>query len=274
MAVLSVLEKVQECDPKPMEFWVHVDLADGTLERELNRKFPNVGVLTSPVRLGPGGGRHRCLTACKSSYAVSFDDDSYPTDSDFFFQVERLFLEHQRAAIFGARIWQRHETEKTRSNSLDLVPNYMGCGHAIRLAAYRQIRGYLARPCAFGMEESDLSLQLFAAGWQIYESGSLRVFHDTDLSHRESPEIASGTITNVGLCAFLHYPFIGWWRGLTQLANIVLWHILRGKIRGVGSGVLRIPIECYRNRGYRRPIAWKRLRPFLDFRRAYVTQAP
>jgi hypothetical protein len=29
-------------------------------------------------------GRHRCLLACKPPFAVSFDDDSYPVDSDFF----------------------------------------------------------------------------------------------------------------------------------------------------------------------------------------------
>ena len=88
VAVISVLEKIQECDPKPAEMWVHVDSADGILEGELTRRFPNVGVLTSAGRLGPGGGRHRCLLACKSPYAVSFDDDSYPVDADFFRCVE------------------------------------------------------------------------------------------------------------------------------------------------------------------------------------------
>ena len=36
MAVLSVLEKIQECDPKLTEIWVHIDLTDSLLERELN----------------------------------------------------------------------------------------------------------------------------------------------------------------------------------------------------------------------------------------------
>ena len=31
-AVLSVLEKIQACDPQPSEIWVHVDQADGMLE--------------------------------------------------------------------------------------------------------------------------------------------------------------------------------------------------------------------------------------------------
>ena len=206
LAVLAVLEKIQQCEPKPAEIWVHVDGADGVVESELNRRFPNVGVLTSPIRLGPGGGRHRCLLDCSTPYAVSFDDDSFPVNSDFFASVQRLFLQFPHAAVLGASIWRRHEPEKARTRNLVQFPNFVGCGYAVRLSAYRQVRGYIPRPVAYGMEEYDLSLQLFAAGWEIYEAGDLRVFHDTDLKHHQSAEVTSGVIANVGLYAFLHYP--------------------------------------------------------------------
>jgi GT2 family glycosyltransferase len=264
MAVLSVLERIQECDPKPAEIWIHIDLGDGVLERELSRRFPKVGILTSPTRMGPGGGRHQCLLACTTPYAVSFDDDSYPVDFDFFSRVERLFSQHSRAAIIGAGIWHRHEPVKVRTDCFVPRPSYIGCGYAIRLSAYRQVRGYLARPVAYGMEESDLSLQLLSAGWQIFEAGDLRVFHDTDLHHRESPETTSATITNVGLCAFLNFPVFAWAWGSMQVAKIVLCCILKGQIRGIGSGLLHIPIDCYRNRRFRKPMSWRTLR---DIRR-------
>jgi GT2 family glycosyltransferase len=270
VAVLSVLQKIQCCDPQPAEIWVHVDLADGILERDLHQQFPQVKVLTSATRLGPGGGRHRCLLACNSPYAVSFDDDSYPLDTDFFLVVEQLFSKHLHAAVLAAKIWQPHEPAIACSQTLVPLPSYIGCGYAVRLAAYRGVRGYIPRPVPYGMEECDLSLQLFATGWRIYEAGNLRVFHDTDLSHHHAPEITSGVIENVGLYVFLHYPIRGWGLGLAQVANKVAYCIRMGRLRGICSGIYRIPAECYRNRRYRKPVGWRTLKRFMQFRRTGI----
>ena len=270
LAVLSTLGRIYACDPRPTEMFVHVDAADGILEGELARRFPEVSVLTSQTRLGPGGGRHRCLLACKVPYAVSFDDDSYPVDVDFFSQVVNLFSTHPRAAIFAANIWHRGAAPIAITDCLIRTSIFTGCGYAIRLSAYREVRGYLPRPVAYGMEETDLSLQLFAAGWEIYDAGRLRVFHDTELAHHNSPEIVSGYVANVGLYAFLHYPISGWYRGFLQVANVVVFSVRMGRIRGLCSGLVRIPLDCYRNRLHRNPIAWQTVRRFLQFRKTGV----
>jgi GT2 family glycosyltransferase len=271
-AVLSTLRRIYACDPRPEEVLVHIDATDGILEAELARQFPEVRALTSPTRLGPGGGRHRCLSVCKAPYAASFDDDSYPVDNDFFSRVEQLFSQHPRAAVIGASIWHRNDSPKRRIESLLQTPSFTGCGHAIRLGAYRQVRGYLPRPVPYGMEEDDVSLQLFAVGWQIYEAADLRVYHDTELKHHQLPEITSGRVANVGLFAFLNYPVIGWGWGFLQLANIIAFSVRMGRISGLLSGILSIPTDCYRNRRYRNPIAWKTVRKFLRFRRTGVAE--
>jgi GT2 family glycosyltransferase len=272
LAIFSTLRRIYACDPRPMEVLVHIDAADGTLEAEIAKQYPEVRVLTSLIRLGPGGGRHRCLLACKAPYAASFDDDSYPVDNDFFYRVQQLFSQHPRAAVIAAIIWQRGEVARARKDDLVRVPSYVGCGYAVRLAAYRKIRGSLPRPVPYGMEETDVALQLFAGGWHIYEVGALRVFHDTDLSHHQSPEIISGVVTNVGLFAFLNYPVIAWGWGVLQLVNIVVFSVRTGRIKGLCAGILHIPAECYRNRRYRNPITWKTLRKFLRFRRTGVAE--
>jgi GT2 family glycosyltransferase len=273
LAVLSVLEKLQHCDPQPAETWIHIDLADGRLERELHDRFPQVRVLTSSVRLGPGGGRHRCLLACTTPYAVSFDDDSYPVDHDFFARIERLFSLHPRAAIFGANIWHRFEPAKVRTDNLVPSPSYIGCGYAIRLAAYKEVRGYLPRPVPYGMEESDLSLQLFAVGWRVFESHELLVFHDTELKHHQTSEVTAGTVVNVALYAFLNYPFSSWGLGLLQVANKIHFCIRMGRLRGILSGIVGIPRECFRFRQYRKPVDRGTLKKFIHFCRTGIAPA-
>jgi transposase len=126
--------------------------------------------------------------------------------------VERDFF----AAILAARVWHRHETPLVLNQNFISTSSYTGCGYAIRLAAYRQVRGYLPRPVPYEMEESDLSIQLFASDWQIFEAGALRVFHDTELKHHQSAEITAGVITNVSLCVFLNYPMVAWSWGFLQ----------------------------------------------------------
>jgi GT2 family glycosyltransferase len=267
-AVVSVLERVLACDPLPAEIWVHIDRSDGLLERDLKDRFPGVHVLTSADRLGPGGGRHRCLSLCGTPYAVSLDDDSWPADRDFFAAIEPLFAEYPRAAIFGASIWHRSEAPKVRNRLVRRGASYVGCGHAIRVAAYRDVRGYLARPTAYGMEESDVGLQLFAKGWHVYSAGVLRVYHDTDRAHHNAAEITASTITNLALLAFLHYPATEFGRGVAQVANRIAFCLQKGRLRGIAAGIAGIFTECYRNRNLRQPVRHDVLVEYLRLRRA------
>jgi GT2 family glycosyltransferase len=267
-AVLLTLKRVFACRPTPAEVWVHIDGGDDRLAASLARQYPAVRVLASPARLGPGGGRDRCLKACSTPYAVSFDDDSYPFDPDFFAVAFELLNENPQAAIINASIWHRHQPVKPREARLTRCVSYTGCGHAIRLSAYRDIRGYLPRPVAYGMEESDIALQLFAAGWTMLESGQLRVFHDTELRHHDSAEIVAGTAANVALFVFLNYPVLLWSWGLVQLGNFVGYCLRAGRSGGLLSGLSRIPADCYRHRAYRQPVALSTVVKFLRLRRS------
>lgn len=266
-AVLRTLRRVVACSPQPAEVWVHIDASDGRLEMVLARDFPQVRILTSPSRLGPGGGRHRCLQSCATPYAVSLDDDSYPLDLDFFAVAVDLLNAHPEAAIIAASIVDRHQVVPPRGSLLTPCVSYVGCGHAIRLAAYGHTRGYLPRPVAYGMEETDIALQLFAAGWKILASCDLRVVHDTDGSHRDTPEIVGQSLNNIALFAFLNYPVALWSWGVLQAMNCAAFYLRRGKYAGLLAGLLRIPGDCYRHRVYRRPLPFSSVVEFLRLRR-------
>jgi hypothetical protein len=138
----------------------------------------------------------------------------------------------------------------------------------MRVAAYRDIRGYLARPTAYAIEESDVGLQLFVKGWQVFAAEELRVYHDTDRTHHDAAEITASTITNLALLAFLHYPAMDLGRGAAQVANRVTYCVRRGRIRGVASGVGGIVTACYRNRALRAPVRHDALMAYLRLRQS------
>ena len=266
-AVLLTLKRIFACRPVPAEIWVHIDGGDTRLAAMVAQRFPSIHVLTSPLRLGPGGGRARCLQLCTMAYAASFDDDSFPFDADFFAIAYELLNNNPEAAIVAATIWHRGEAAMPRVQRLTRRVDYTGCGHVIRLSAYRDIRGYLPRPVAYGMEENDIALQFFAAGWTILESRQLRVFHDTELAHHNSADIVAGTAANVALFAFLNYPIALWSWGLIQLANFSAYCIGAGRSRGLAAGFLRIPADCYRHRALRRPFPLRTIVKYLWLRR-------
>jgi GT2 family glycosyltransferase len=265
--VLDTLKQIYRCDPQRIEIWIHVDESDGKLEGKMISNFPSVRVISSPQRIGPGGGRHRCLELCKSPIAVSFDDDSYPLDLDFFLRVNELFSSAPDVAVIGARIWHRHQKPEPCADKLAQKVCFTGCGHAVRLNAYRMTRGYLPLPVSYAMEEVDISLQLLSRGWKILESSGLRVYHDTELSHHQSAETTAGFISNVGLFAFLNYPARFWGRGFLQLCNIIWFSLRLGRIKGIIPGLFRIPLVCFKYRNYREPLSANIVEHFLRGRR-------
>jgi len=265
--ILETLRRINCCDPRPDEIWVHVDAADGKLEAELVREFPEVHILSSKECLGPGGGRHRCLVECSADYAASFDDDSYPVDADFFGIASSILQKNSRIAVLDAQIWHRNEPEIPRRDRLRRIASFTGCGHVIRVATYRALPGYLPSPIGYNIEEVDCSLQLFAAGWEIYKCGELRVFHDTNLIHHRQNEIVSGTVSNMALFVFINYPIIMWVYGGLQLTNTLLFCIRDGRVGGVLRGLAEIPVRCYRHRHDRRPLPARTILRYLRARR-------
>jgi GT2 family glycosyltransferase len=253
--VLETLAKIFNCDPVPAEILIHIDAPDGLLEKQLKNQPSNVRILSSSARVGPGGGRHRCIYASTQPFFVSFDDDSWPFDKDFFAEVVRLFERNPEVAVLAAIIFHPGEPEPARGVLALDTSSFAGCGYAMRIAAYRQIQGNVDRPWAYGLEEVDVSLQLDALGWRILLCESLRAFHDTQRSHYKKPEIVAAAIQNVALLAYLRYPIRLWPRALLQVGNKVAFSLRQGSCRGVIFGVLGIPYTLFSYASQRRALS-------------------
>src|SRR5690606_27675631 len=85
--LLNTLGKLSECTPLPGEILVHVDAADEVTLGSVRAQFPHVRIGQSLQTMGPGGGRTKLMNKAKNEVVVSFDDDSWPVDHDFFGRV-------------------------------------------------------------------------------------------------------------------------------------------------------------------------------------------
>jgi GT2 family glycosyltransferase len=93
---LATLGVIHNCHPRPNEILVHVDANQVECENAVRNAFPDVRILRSNDRVGPGGGRNKLLGAARFEYVASFDDDSYPIDSDYFERALKLSIDVRR----------------------------------------------------------------------------------------------------------------------------------------------------------------------------------
>ena len=253
--MVSTLRTLLEAEQQPGEIIVHVDGGDNETPGMVASTFGRrIQMIISADRVGPGGGRNRILERTATDYLLSLDDDSWPMDRDFLAVAEGLMGGQPDAGAIGAVVVLPWESPPERARFLEETDCYENCGVVLRTAAMRQAGSYLPLRYAYGMEEADVALRMMDAGWNVYRSRDLRVFHDTALGHHVSVEVNAAHIANTALRAFLRYPPSFWPLGLMQTINRVRYAASMGRWRGIGSGLLSIPGHCLRYRHYRAPV--------------------
>jgi GT2 family glycosyltransferase len=267
---LATLHVIQSCVPAPDEVLVHVDANQVECERTVREAFPNVCVMRSTDRVGPGGGRNKLMNATQSDFVASFDDDSYPIDSDYFARALTLFEKFPDASVVCAALYHTGESIGLDEQRAQWTADFSGGASVYRRSAFLEAGGYVPLPVAYGMEEVDLALRVHSRGGKILTSHWLRVFHNSDLRHHADPRVTAGSIANLALLAYLRYPVSLWGIGIGQCANRLLWLLRHGRRRGILKGLTMIPAHLRAHRQYRLPISKKALRSYLALRRAPV----
>jgi GT2 family glycosyltransferase len=267
---LATLRVIQSCTPSPDEVLVHVDANQIECENAIRESFPSVRVLRSEDQLGPGGGRNKLMNAARSELVASFDDDSYPIDSDYFARAAKVFEQFPDAAVICAALYHAGESIGLDERSARWTADFAGGACIYRRAVFAEAGGYVPLPLAYGMEEVDLAIRLHARGRKILTTPWLRVFHDTDLRRHGDPSVTASSIANLALLAYLRYPVSLWGIGVGQCANRLLWLLRHGRRRGIFKGVAMIPAHLRANHQYRLPVSTKAVRSYLALRRAPV----
>lgn len=265
------LDRIMQCDPLPAEILVHVDAGDIVTGPWLRAVHPDVQLLESEQQVGPGGGRNKLIRAAKEPIVVSFDDDSYPLDTDFFRRIVAVFNAFPQAALLSYSIIHRDEEIIPLSAHAGWTSMFTGCACAYRRDVFLTLDGYLDLPVAYAAEEADLAIQLYAANQRILCTSWLRVFHNTYRLHHESARVNAGTITNLALLAYVRYPASMWGYAAIQVLNRIRYSIRMGRYAGILTGISRIPGRIWHFRTFRRPVGRSVMKRYLEQRATIET---
>jgi GT2 family glycosyltransferase len=257
--------------PAPAEILVHVDANQIACEKAIRNEFPTIKILRSKDQVGPGGGRNKLVNAAQCEFVASFDDDSYPIDSDYFARALQIFEKFPEAFLVCAALYHAGESIGLDERSARWTADFSGGACIFRRQAFLDAGGYVPLPVAYGMEEVDLAIRLHANDGKILTTPWLRVFHNTDLRRHGDPKVTAGSIANLALLAYLRYPVSLWGIGVGQCANRLLWLLRHGRRRGILKGVTMIPAHLRANRHYRLPLSKRAVRSYLALRRAPVS---
>jgi GT2 family glycosyltransferase len=267
---LATLRVIQSCVPAPDEILVHVDANQIACENAIRDAFPGVRILRSEEQVGPGGGRNKLVEAAQCEFVASFDDDSYPIDSDYFARALRIFEKFPEASLICAAVYHAGESIGLDERSAQWTADFSGGACIFRRKAFLAAGGYVPLPVAYGMEEVDLAIRLHSQGGKILTTRWLRVFHNNDLKHHGDPRVTAGSIANLALLTYLRYPVLLWGIGAGQCANRLLWLLKHGRRRGIFKGVTMIPAHVWAYHRYRVTVSSKIVRSYLALRRAPV----
>ena len=249
------LQRLFACNPAPAEVLVHVDAGDQETPEILERNFPTKvkWVCASSTR-GPGGGRNVLMEMANTPWVVSFDDDSWPENPDFFERLGKMIAVSPNAGVLAFPINVRGQKPAHWPAEIQQASCFENCGCAIRREAFLQTDGFLPLRHAYGMEEADVSLQLLDKGWHILNVPDLWVYHDTGMEHHASAPVNAAQITNTALLAFLRYPITLWPLGILQTINRLKYAISMRRFRGIAKGLWDIPFACWKYRAARKPV--------------------
>jgi GT2 family glycosyltransferase len=256
---LATLRIIQSCTPPPDEILVHVDANRRDCEQAIRKAFPSVRVLCS-------------VDAAQFELVASFDDDSYPIDSNYFARAAKLFEQFPDAAVICAALYHAGEAIGLDERSAQWTADFSGGACIYRRQAFLDASGYVPLPVAYGMEEVDLAIRLHSRGGRILTTRWLRVFHNTNLERHADPRVTAGSIANLALLAYLRYPVSLWVVGIGQCANRLVWLLRHGRRRGILKGVTMIPAHLRANHRYRLPVSKGAVRSYLALRRAPIAQ--
>ena len=116
---------------------------------------------------------------------VSLDDDAWFLEPTAMAEAVRVMERDPKVAAVGFEILSPDCPRPSGKKGVEPAKMFIGCGHALRLKAVREVGGYEAMPGFYGGEEKDLCLRLLDRGWKVVKLSGSTVWHEKTLTQRD-----------------------------------------------------------------------------------------
>ena len=189
-AVASALRQV----PPPDLIWV---IEDGLV----GKPFAWQG--SGPLRItrwnesrGYMAARQKMMMEAEADVYVSLDDDAWSLEPTAMVEAVRVMERDPKVAAVGFEILSPDCPQPSGKKGVEPAKMFIGCGHALRLKAVREVGGYEEMPGFYGGEEKDLCLRLMDMGWKVVKLVEIHVWHDLTPAQRNLDDQQASSVTN------------------------------------------------------------------------------
>ncbi|MFV8271454.1 glycosyltransferase family 2 protein [Flavobacterium sp. GT2N3] len=157
----------------------------------LKDKFKWVKWYSSEKSLGASSARNQLYPKAQGQFLIGLDDDAHPLHLDFIHQTISIFGKYSNVGIIAFQeikgIFNSDEEALTKFESLEeeyYTNEFIGCGFAIRKKVYESTNGFPVWIDIYG-EESCVSIEVMAMGYDIVYSNKIKVNHRVDKEARK-----------------------------------------------------------------------------------------
>jgi GT2 family glycosyltransferase len=219
---------------------------------------PSDRLIVLPENAGIPGGRNVGAAAADARLVMFLDDDAELLDPGLLAAVVHRFHTDPQLGAMALRLIDEHGRTQQRhvprlgagsAEKSGPVTHFVGAACVVRATTFHGVDGFDPR-FFYAMEESDLSWRLLDAGWSIWYSADLKVFHPRTGPSRHQGYARLTARNRVWMA----------WRSLP--APMLTGYLVTWTLAAVARGApLREVLAGYREawsaRPARRPIRWR-----------------
>lgn len=157
----------------------------------LKEQFSEVQWYSTEKSIGASGARNILYSKASGQFLIGLDDDAHPLQTNFMDLTKIIFEKHPNVGIIAFKeikgVFNSDAealSEAASPHQEYLTNEFIGCGFAIRTDVYQATNGFPVWIDIYG-EESCVSVEVIAKGYDILYTNSIQVNHRVNIQERK-----------------------------------------------------------------------------------------